>query len=274
MANNSEDATEPISDSDPQRKRRQRWEFDWESESVREIRPTPLGTASRGIVLAAGCYPIAQGFFIIVWESLSNKFTGFHPEMLGLLAIQIVLMFLTGMMYGFFILFPAYLLTELIGWSLGDIISSRGACGVYGGLTGFLCVTGGGTFFPNRLPTPLDSELLVFLLLASLLAVVMGHIGAIWWGYRKRNDGFPFFDPIISVDHKITIGVLMKLTFVVAILAMIFKAVGEKGLFVAIAWIVYFCAQGLLLVCDRWVTCWLRLKQPVKTQPLATSSAD
>ena len=153
---------------------------------------------------------------------------------------------------------PAFGLTQFVRWSLKGIISERGVSGIYGGMTGFLCSSGGGLFFANWLPEMRSWEEWLAVVLASILAIVMGHCGAIWMGYRRRQEAFPFFEPIFAGEKQLTIGYLMKLTFVVALFAGAFKAAGPAGFYIGIAWLVYFFTQALLLACDHWITLWWR----------------
>ena len=50
----------------------------------------------------------------------------------------------------------------------------------------------------------------------------------------------------------------MKLTVIVAVLVVVLKAAGMAGLHVGFAWFAYLLIQTLLLICDHWITHWLR----------------
>ena len=91
----------------------------------------------------------------------------------------------------------------------------------------------------------------------AVAAIGMGHAGAILAGYRKRHDGFPFFEPIFSSQKQLTIRFLFKVTLIVAVLAAVFKATGPIAQNVALTWMAYLLFQTLLLVCDHWITRWL-----------------
>ena len=149
---------------------------------------------------------------------------------------------------------PAFLLARLLMWSLKDIISSRAASGIFGGLTGFLCISGGGLFFINGFPPASDMELRLFVLFLPLLAIVMGYVGALCSGYLSRFDGFPFYEPLFTFKKQITISYLMKVTLIVAVLAAIFKATGTGGINIGLAWLGYLLVQTLLLIGDHWLT--------------------
>ena len=155
-----------------------------------------------------------------------------------------------GAIYGVVMSIPAFFLTQLLRVSLKGMISGRAASGIFGGMTGFLCSSGGGWFFSFGMISLQDWQMYF----PILLAVVMGHAGAIWFGYLRRNEGFPFFDSLFSFEKQITIGYLMKLTAIVAALSLVFKAVGSAGISIGIGWLVYLLLQTLLLVCDSRIT--------------------
>jgi len=220
-----------------------------------------MGIVWFGIAISAGCYPLVIGAILFVWSIVAFGLNGSALELIGGLICFVVIGFGAGMMYGVIMALPAYLLTRLLRWSSGGVISDRGASGIFGGMTGFLYSTGGSLPFMQPVPRLKGWELQVFILLlfsSTLLAIVMGYLGAIWAGYRNRDDGFPFFEPIISVERKFTIGFMMKLTAVVAVLAIVCKAIGTVGLYVGIAWVAYFVVQAFLLFCDHCATSLLK----------------
>ena len=169
----------------------------------------------------------------------------------------LMICFAVGLIYGIIMSIPAFFPTQLLRWILKGIVSDRGVSGIYGGMTGFLCVSGGGLFVATGMPSMQNWQMWLPLVLAMLLAVVMGYVGAILVGYRKRDDGFPFYEPIFSFEKQISIGYMMKLTFIVAAVVAILKAAGVAGLYIGITWAVYLLTQTLLLVCDHWITRWL-----------------
>ena len=233
------------------------WEYDWKTESVRRMPRAPLLIAWYGIVFAAGCYPIVLSILVFAYWRPDLGFST-YAEMIIAVPCGLVIWFSLAMIYGIVMSIPAYLMLKFFGWILKAPVSSRAASGIYGGLTGFMCLTGGGLFLAiTELPSGDDLEGLYFLIFTVVLAVVVGHLGAVWAGYRYRNQGFPFFDSIIPTNQKITIGFLMKLTAVVAVAATMCKAIGLAGLYVGIIWMAYFAVQLILLYCDHLFTRWL-----------------
>ena len=218
--------------------------------------PKPLVNVWSGIVLAATCYPVV----LVGLVSAVYTVSGSGPSSLSYLGVLLLFALasqIIGLLYGIFMSGPAFVLAQVLRWSLKGIISGRGASGIFGGMTGFLCVSGGGLFYTSGMPPLHAWQAWGPVFLTSLLAVVMGYVGAIWMGYRKQTVGFPFFEPIFSFEKQITIAYLMKLTFVVAAISVVFKAAGPAGLGIGIAWLVYLPVQTLLLVCDHWFTLWL-----------------
>ena len=229
------------------------WEYDWKTESVRQMPRTPMVISWYGIVLALGCYPIVMGACMVALAMFTHG-VSFNPEMIGAAAFYVVIGFPVGAICGIVMTIPAYLLLQVIGWISGGTISCRGASGVFGGLTGFLVSAGGGLFFIN--PWMNAIQVLVFMGTASLLAIVMGYFGAIWAGYRYRLDGYPFYDSLFAVDKQFSIWSMLKLTTLIAVVTVILKAVGPLGLNLGIAWAVYGVLQVLLLLGDHWFGCW------------------
>ena len=222
-----------------------------ETKSEPKRNPTPLDVWS-GIVFAAAFYPFVLAAIVIGWMLLLD----INPEQIGTMIVVLPLGLMAGTFYGIIMSIPAFLLTQLLCWSLNGVVSERGASGIYGGMTGFLCISGGGLFLTNEMPSFHEWEIWVPWIFAYLLAIVMGYGGAIWFGYKKRHKGFPFFEPIFSFGKQITISYLMKLTFIVAASSIILKAT-NGSFYIVIAWSSYFIVQILLLVCDHWVTFWL-----------------
>ena len=231
------------------------WEYDWKTESVRQMPRTPMAISWYGIVLAMSCYPLVLGAFMVVFWTCTYGVQQFSPEMIFGAVAYAVVSFLFCAVCGMVMAIPAYLLLQVIGWISGGTISGRGASGVFGGLTGFLFSTGGGLFFIY--PWMDAIQVLAYMGTASLLAIVMGYFGAIGVGYRYRFDGYPFFDSLFAVDRNFSIWSLLKLTTLVAVLTVILKALGPLGLSLGIAWAVYGVVQVLLLLGDHWYGCWM-----------------
>lgn len=232
--------------------------YAWDPKIETELPPTALGIAWSGIVLAAACYPIVVEFIQLGWMTIAYGSGSFSPDMLGRMLGLSMVSLITGLVYGIIMSIPAFLFTVLLSMSFRGIVSDRGASGIYGGMTGFLCTSWGGLLTFILVDGPPGYEGLLFLVPVSILAVVMGHVGAILAGYRRRHDGFPFFNPIFSFEKQITIGYLMKLTVLVAVLVIAFKAAGSAGLCIGITWLVYLLVQMLLLIVEHWITRWLK----------------
>ena len=231
------------------------WEYDWKTESVRQMPRTPMAISWYGIVLAMGCYPIVMGAFVIAFAIFTNGMIPLNAAMILGAILYVVISFPVGAICGMVMTIPAYLLLQVIGWISGGTISGRGASGFFGGLTGFLFSTGGGLFFIY--PWVDNMQVLVIMEVGSLLAIVMGYFGAIGVGYRYRFDGYPFFDSLFAVDRNFSIWSLLKLTTLVAVLTVVLKALGPLGLSLGIAWAVYGVVQVLLLLGDHWYGCWM-----------------
>ena len=231
------------------------WEYDWKTESVRQMPRTPMAISWYGIVLAMGCYPIVMGAFVIAFAIFTNGMIPLNAAMILGAILYVVISFPVGAICGMVMTIPAYLLLQVIGWISGGTISGRGASGVFGGLTGFLFSTGGGLFFIY--PWVDNMQVLVIMEVGSLLAIVMGYFGAIGVGYRYRFDGYPFFDSLFAVDRNFSIWSLLKLTTLVAVLTVVLKALGPLGLSLGIAWAVYGVLQVLLVLSDHWFGCWM-----------------
>ena len=242
---------EPLPTLRARSKRRKAWGVDGEP----ELTQGPLGIVWPGILFAAGYYPIVIGGCMMVSWAWKDGLRGLAVD--GAIAIFgiFLLSFVLGVIYALIMTIPAFYLTQGLRWSLQGIVSGRGASGIYGGMTGFLCTSGGGLFLIGGVP-PLRNW--TPSILAMLLAVVMGYVGAIWIGYQKRTEGYPFFEPIFSNKKQIAISFLLKLTFVIALVSVVLKAAGAAGFYIGTAWLVYLLTQTLLLVCDFWITRWLR----------------
>ena len=221
-----------------------------------ELPPMALGIAWGGIVLAATCFPVVLGCIQMAGVLIYGAWK-FSPENLGALIVVVMLSLAVGLIYGTVMSIPAFFLTVFLSLSLKGILSNRAESGIFGGMTGFLCTTWGGWFTFGITDQRYGFEALCVLACVSILAIVMGHTGAILAGYRKRNDGFPFFEPIFSREKKITIVYLMKLTFFVAVLAVACKAAGLSGICIGITWSIYLLVQALLLVAEHWAIRWL-----------------
>ena len=222
-----------------------------------EMSLTAFGIAWPGVVLAAGCYPVVLAVTWGFWSLLSTGFDGLRFTEVGLVVCLSIISIVFGLISGAIMSVPAFLLTQALCWSLNGIVSTRGAIGIFGGMTGFLVISGGGFYFNDALMSDLSWEMYAVQVLVVLLAIALGYLGAILAGYLCRFDGFPFFEPFTNSNKKITISFLLKLTVVVAVLAIIFKATHGLSPYIGIAWLVYLLAQTVLLVCDRWITTWL-----------------
>ena len=233
------------------------WEHRGDPESKPESPVTPLGIAWFGIVLAAACYPIVITIISVVYSMVAYGVVRLPVHVIGMAVMFLTISFIIGMIYGAVMAVPAFLLTRLLSWSLQGMVSDRGASGIFGGLTGFLSISGCGLFFVDGTSTFRSWEQWLFFVSMPVAAIVMGYVGAIWAGYLKRNEGFPFYEPIFSLEKQITILYLMQLTLVVAVLAVGFKAAGAGGVNVGTAWLIYLLLQILLLVCDHGITRWL-----------------
>ena len=267
LPNTDSDTDKPVPDPRPASKRRVAWEHKGnavaDTRSLPELELAPLDLVWSGIVLAAAFYPIVLGGFLLVFLLFAYGFKDLSFDVFVSGFSVFACSVFVGLIYGIIVSIPAFFLTQLLRWSLQGVISDRGMSGIYGGMTGFLCTCGSGLL--SAIATGLPSsgnwyEWLPFALM-SVLAIVMGHFGAIWTGYRKRHVGFPFFEPIFSFDKQITISYLMKLTFIVAGLTVAFKAAGTAGLYIGIAWLTYLFVQTFLLVCDHWITLWLSRRE-------------
>ena len=231
------------------------WEYDWKTESTRQFPRTPMAISWYGIVLAMGCYPIVMGALIVAIAIFTHGFASLSPEMILGAILYVVIGFPGGAICGMVMTIPAYLLLQVIGWISGGSISVRGASGVFGGLTGFLCSTGGGLFFIG--PWMDYMQVLIIMGTGSLLAIVMGYFGAIGVGYRYRFDGYPFCDSLFVVDQHFSIWSMLKLTTWIVVLTVTLKAAGLVGLHLGIAWAVYGVLQVLLVLGDHWFGCWM-----------------
>ena len=261
--------TEQVPDP-PKSKLYSPWQYDSEAERTHRTARSSLGmprlqlfSVWYGIVLAAGCFPCVLMLITLARSTVTFDFPRSLPETL----ISIPFIFaisipagIAGLIWGSVISLPAYLLTQWLGWILKGILSDRGAIGIFGGLTGFLCTTGGGLIFADAGPAPFDFWFL------PLLAIAMGHLGATWACYSERNRKpyVDFFEPILSLEKQITIGFLMKLTVAVALLVVILKAAGTAGLNIGIAWGFYIVVQACLLFCDHLITRWLSRRSAIQ----------
>ena len=205
----------------------------------------PLLSVWYGILIAVGCFPIVLTLLVSTLIFGLLKAMG-NP--ISILLVIITCMALVAMMS-----LPAYLLTRLLSLGLGGIFSDRGAIGIYGGMTGFLSTTGGGLAFTAGPPSVRQEEDLAFLLVTTL-AILMGYLGAIGACYWNRKTSIDFFEPILSREKQITISFLMKLTAIIAVLAVILKTMGNAALYMGSGWTFYFVLQACLLFCDHWIT--------------------
>ena len=223
--------------------------------------PTPFGFAWYGILIAAFCYPIVLG---IVTACLLFADSTADPLLSIMMFAMLIGSPFAALVYGVLMSIPAFCLTWLLSWGSKGIVSERGASGIFGGLTGFLCVFYGGFFEVEKMQSLQSLESWFFFAGPPLLGVIMGHAGAVAVGYLKRNDGFPFFEPMFCFKKQFTIGYMLILTLIVAVLVIAFKAVGADGVNVGIAWSAYLLVQTLLLVCDYLITRWLRPRCGIK----------
>jgi hypothetical protein len=214
--------------------------------------PTPLGSAWLGIVFAGGCFPLVVltvGVIVSWFWGDTRIFTpGWFPDALFFLFFT----FLSGSFYAMAGSIPAYCLLQFGRFCTHWILTQRGACGVYGGLTGFLCTTGGGLYFPQ--PTISLEEIASYICLVAI-AITLGHLGGIHSCYMKRGNRNWFKSPFFDPSKRISLKFLMGLTAAVALFVAACKAVGETGLSIGIAWSMYGLLQTLLLVVEHaWRT--------------------
>ena len=215
-----------------------------------------MATAWFGIVFAAGLFPLAV-FGITFVCVLFSEGLRFQLDVFGDVIPGTLLLFVIGIFYGIVMTIPAYVLLKLFDWVSGGVISERGASGVYGGLVGFLCTTGGGLFFASHQGGQFNRSAVYFGVLVPLLAIVMGYVGAVWAGYRSRHVDFPYFEPLVVFEQQFSIAYLMKLTVFVAVLAVICKAVGSAGFVIGLYWVFCCVVQSCLLLCDYWIQQWV-----------------
>lgn len=210
---------------------------------------TPLGSAWLGIVFAGGLYPLIVltiGAIVAVLFDGQRIFTpGWFPDALFFLFA----VYMAGLFYAIAGSIPAYCLLQFCRFFTHWVLTERGACGVYGGLTGFLCMTGGGLYFLNSPILPEEIPVVFLSLVAG--AVALGHLGGIHRCYLKRRskDWFkaPFFDP----NQRISLKFFMGLTVTVGIFVACCKAAGESGLSIGIAWAMYGLLQIFLLFVEH-----------------------
>ena len=196
------DSDLPEQSSDPQPRSNQH-SASWQVAEVDDFATSKaLGFAWIGILLAAAFYPIVFAGFLTIWLTFLYGFEPLSVNDLGEIVGFLMLSLVIGTIYGFIMSIPAFLLTQLVSWSLKGIVSNRGVSGIYGGMTGFLCTSGGGLLFGNAAPAMPGLSFFIRWALACLLAVVMGYVGAIMAGYLFRNSGFSVFRAGLPLKNR------------------------------------------------------------------------
>ena len=225
--------------------------FDWKIDDA-----TQMTISWCGIVIAAGSYPIVMGAFFFGFLFFTDGIP-LNSEMIFSVFFYVVIGSLLGAIYGMVMSIPAYLLLQVFGWIAGGAITERGASGVFGGLTGFLASTSVSLFIFGHEWIMFPVEVITFMGTTVPLAIAMGYLGAIGAGYRYRFDGYPFYDSPFAMNKQFSIWSMLKLTVLVAVSTVIFKAVGPLGLSLGIALAGYGVLQLFLLLCDHWCGCWM-----------------
>ena len=128
--------------------RRVAWEYQGQGGREPGLRSLPrvrLGTAWLGVVVAAACYPIVVGSVSAIYSWLVYGQAGIHTSEIGMLIFVWVISFIFGSIFGsiyaVFMSIPAWFLTQVLSWGLKGIVSDRGVNAIFGGLTGFLCIS-------------------------------------------------------------------------------------------------------------------------------------
>lgn len=212
----------------------------------------PLTTSWSGIVLAGGFLPVVVFMAFVTVQFFSQGIVEFfwqlRPEHIGFIP-ALAAAFCVGSIYASIMSMPAFVLLQLFRFFTGWLLTTRGACGVFGGLTGFLCTTGCGLVSPTALGT-------ANLYHAGLIivAVALGHFGAIYMGFLHRQKSlFPFAGPFIDSKKRISIKFLMLMTVGFAIFVVGCKSTGPGGLEIGICWSCYAVFQFLLLLFESCV---------------------
>ena len=149
--------------------------------------PPALAFALPGVLLAIVCYLIMVEVVFLVWSPLLPGFARSSSDLFARLLFSSVIVLVGGLIYGIIVSLLALLLKKFLCRILIGILSDRGASGIYGGLTGFLCVSGGGLYYCGGIG--FSGKWFPLVVFGSLLAITMGHGGAILAGYC----GLPIF---------------------------------------------------------------------------------
>ena len=254
-----EDSYDPNAENDPDLASvRADWKYGGNPRSETEMSLSPFGMVWPGVVLASACCPIVIAGVMLIYGLF---YLGLPWLEFGLVLSFLVIGFFVGMISGVIMSIPAFVLTQFLYWSFNGILSTRGATVIFGGMTGFLCVFLGIFISDQGIPADPDWQTIIATFLVVLVSVAMGYVGAYWAGFLGRYDDFPFFEPILNVEKQITIGFLFRLTLMVAVLAVIFKA---AGLYIGITWLAYLLVQLFLLLFDHWITRWLSRRARAK----------
>jgi hypothetical protein len=224
---------------------------EWNSE---RDEPTVLGQAWLGTIIAGGLYPWVISGLMLVIVGIQYRFDEIDVIEGLVSAIPfLATTFFVGMIYAMIMTVPAYGLLQFFRICTQSTLTKRGTAGVFGGLTGFLCTTGGGLLL---LPTDnIDVSGALFYGGAVAIAVSLGHLGAITICYLRRDRLSRFYDPFLVPGRQVSIKLLMGVTFGFALFIAACKAAGPTGLLIGIMWSLYVAFQTLLLLLENaWRT--------------------
>lgn len=220
--------------------------------AARDFEYDPLTTAWGGIVLAGGFFPVIVFLSATCFFAFSQGIVVFLQELQPETVIVIpglAAAFCIGLVYAVIMSIPAFLLLQLFRLLTNWMLTDRGACGVFGGLTGFLCAKGCGT-----LPPLGWSEFHLQHILIVAAATSLGHFGAVYIGFlHRQKTSFPFLAPLLDPNKRISIKFLMLVTVAIAIMVVAFKAIGPPGLVVGIYCAGYSIFQIAALLLERYI---------------------
>jgi hypothetical protein len=217
-----------------------------------DVEYDPLTTAWGGIVLAGGFFPVIVFLVVVTYFAFSQGLTvslqQLQPEIVVVIP-GLAAAFCIGLVYAAIMSIPAILLLQLFRLLTNWMLTNRGACGVFGGLTGFLCSTGCGSF---AILGPGGYDLRHLVIISTATAI--GHLGAVLAGFlHRRQTSFPFYSPLLDPNKRVSIKFIMRVTVGIAILVVGFKAMGPTGLVMGIGWSSYAVFQIALLLLESRV---------------------
>lgn len=196
-----------------------------------------------GIIVAGGLYPIlviSGGWLFMVFSNGLSPDLGIDNALAGILWLffpAILGMFLAAISSALSCLF-----TVMINWTFGNIFSPRIAVSVCGGLAGFLAT------LPIWLGAPADLLAFTFF---SVLAMVMGHIGAIY-SVWKIDPALLVRRPSPKPNYQFQIRHMLVATAWFAVIAALDGISGEFFLLAMLAtWLV--AQVGLIAVDVLWL---------------------